>query len=181
MPTPHSTQSPMRYGAHYGLFAGAYFTAIFAMQVMMSMAPGVGLLGTIAIFAYPLVLYVQMRKTFVKNGYTNTYGDLFAQGVITTLCGALISCVASLMYIRLLQPDFVTDIVTQAIDTYTANGIPDDDPAVSQMSYMLKTSQLPSDAEMCTLMSSMIVMLGTICSAVCAAFAGRRPRKRAMS
>lgn len=175
MSTTHPT--PMQKGARYGLVMGLYLSVIFGLQVMGQWVGGTSLIATIAIFAYPLILYRQIRKSYLDSGNRMTYGDAFAQGVITTLCGALVSCMISLIYIRVYQPDFVNDLLRYTIESYKAAGISADDPALYQLNYMMRSGEIPSSGDMCVLMSSMIVMLGTICSLAVAALAVRRVRK----
>lgn len=115
MSTTHPT--PMQKGARYGLVMGLYLSVIFGLQVMGQWVGGTSLIATIAIFAYPLILYRQIRKSYLDSGNRMTYGDAFAQGVITTLCGALVSCMISLIYIRVYQPDFVNDLLRYTIES----------------------------------------------------------------
>lgn len=173
--------SPLQRGARYGLFMGLYLSAIFALQVLMQTYPQLSLFATIAIFAFPLVLYRQLRVSQVRSGYRLRYGDLFAQGVLTTLGGAVISCVVALVYIRFFQPTYVDDMFEQMIVVYQQANIPAEDPTLRQLTALRDYGRLPSGSDMCVLMSSMIVMLGTIISFAAAALATRRPRRGGVS
>lgn len=173
--------SPLQRGARYGLFMGLYLSAIFALQVLMQACPQLSLPATIAIFAFPLVIYRQLRISQVRSGYRLSYGDLFAQGVLTSLGGALVSCVVALLYIRYFQPTYVDDIFDQIIIAYQEANIPVEDPTYSQLTAMREFGHLPSGSDMCVLMSSMIVMFGTIISIIAGALAARRPRRTGFS
>ena len=173
--------SPLQRGARYGLYMGLYLSAIFALQVLMQTYSQLSLMATIAIFAFPLVLYRQVRVSQVRSGFKLSYGDLFAQGVLTTLGGAVVSCLVALVYIRFFQPTYVDDIFNQMIVAYQEAGIPAEDPTFRQLSAMRDYGHLPSGSDMCVLMSSMIVMFGTIISFAVAALASRRPRGGSLS
>ncbi|MDE5799471.1 MAG: DUF4199 domain-containing protein [Paramuribaculum sp.] len=173
--------SPLERGARYGLFMGLYLSAIFALQVLMQMYQQLSLMAAIAIFAFPLVLYRQLRVSQVRSGYKLSYGDLFAQGVLTTLGGAVISCVVALVYIRFFQPTYVDDMFNQMIAAYQEANIPAEDPALRQLTALRDYGHLPTGSDMCILMSSTIVMFGTIISFAVAALASRRPRRGSIS
>ncbi|MDE6383015.1 MAG: DUF4199 domain-containing protein [Paramuribaculum sp.] len=173
--------SPLERGARYGLIMGLYLSAIFALQVLMQSYSQLSLAATIAIFAFPLVLYRQLRVSQVRSGYKLSYGDLFAQGVLTTLGGAVVSCMVALAYIRFVQPTYVDDIFNQMIAAYQEANIPAEDPTLRQLVAMREYGHLPSGSDMCVLMSSMIVMLGTIISFAAAALASRRGRRGGIS
>lgn len=179
MPGSSNNLSPLHSGAHGGIFLGIYLSVIFGLQVAMQWYPQVSIIATIAIFAFPLVLYRRLRISYVRGGCGASYGDLFAQGVLSVLGGAIVSCLVSVVYIRFFQPTYVTDLLDGMVLAYTQAGIPLDDPAVAQLTYMRESGALPAGTELCILISSSIVIFGTILSIAAAALACRPLRRTA--
>ncbi|MCM1482766.1 MAG: DUF4199 domain-containing protein [Muribaculaceae bacterium] len=125
--------SPYRRGADAGFFLGIWLCAMFFALIYSRAVPLLGVLSVLLFAGVPVLLYRQLRRTYVEEMGMTTLSGLWMQGIVTFACGSLISALAAYVFLRWIQPEYILGCVREAIDFYAAI----DDPQAVQVADLL--------------------------------------------
>lgn len=95
-------------------------------------------------FGVPFILYRWMRHSFIEARGTLTLSALWLQGIVTFMCGMMISAVVALAYFRFFDPDFIIDRLNDVIRIYNSSSIPELQEMAGILSNMIEYKVVPS-------------------------------------
>lgn len=121
--------SPYRRGADNGLVMGVYLSIMFGCisQSISNVTPGdisvgstASLWGVVLLLLLPAVLYVMLRRGYVKDGGMSTFSKLWLEGIMTFLFGGLIAIAVGYVYMHFINPSFMNDMYDTALQMINA-------------------------------------------------------------
>lgn len=107
-------------GADNGFVFGLYLTAMFFASAYSLTIPTLGLVALVMMCGVPVITYYYLNKGYTKEYGTATFSTLWMQGIVMFFCGSLIMALAAYLFLRWIQPDYITSLLTTARDTYNA-------------------------------------------------------------
>lgn len=113
-------RSPYRRGADNGLVIGIYLTALFFSTMYAVNLPVLSLVSLCLMAAIPFVVYAMLRRSYVSDSGTTPFSSLWMQGITAFLCGAMISGVVAVIFMRFIRPGFFDDWIDSMISFYSA-------------------------------------------------------------
>ena len=102
-------QSPYRRGADDGFLLGIYFTAMFFASIYSSVFPVLSFAALLLMAGVPVAAWIMMRRYQRSEQWEATFPMLWMQGVMMFMCGMLIAGAALLVYMKWVEPDFISD------------------------------------------------------------------------
>lgn len=129
-------QSPYQRGAEDGTLLGVYLSVMMACSIAAPSVPLLGLLSTLMMVAVPAVDYVMLRRYYVQERAMVPVSSLWMQGIIAFSCAALITFALTFIYMRWINPSYLTDTIESAIAVLTASG----DAEMKAMASQITTS-----------------------------------------
>lgn len=139
----HST-SPYGRGADNGFLFGIYLTALFFVMIGAENHGILGLITMIMALAVPFIIYRFLRRSFVADNGTTLFSSLWLQGIMTFLCGSLISGVAAFVFMRWMDPAFLTRNAERAIEVYRSMDNPSATSIADGLEVLLRNGALPT-------------------------------------
>lgn len=122
-------------GANDGLKMGVYLSVMFLLQSMGMTNPILMTFGILMMVCIPVVTYAILRKGYKDSGGFSTFSAIWLHGILTFLCGSLILALVIYVYLRLLNPAFMIDLLDTLIEAYGSM----DNPQAAQLTEMLTT------------------------------------------
>lgn len=101
-------QSPYRRGADDGFLLGIYFTAMFFASIYSSVLPILSLAALLLMAGVPVAAWILMRRYQRAEQWEASFPMLWMQGVMMFMCGMLIAGAALLVYMKWIEPDFIS-------------------------------------------------------------------------
>ncbi|MBQ9076447.1 MAG: DUF4199 domain-containing protein [Muribaculaceae bacterium] len=114
--------SPFRRGADDGFLFGIYLTVLFFATASATSVPYIGLLSPLMAAGVPIVTYIYLRRSYVKDYGTTQFSSLWMQGIVMFFCGSIIMALAAYIYMRWIAPDFLISQITSSIETLKGQG-----------------------------------------------------------
>lgn len=106
--------SPYKRGADNGIVMGIYMSVtccVWSYAVFDTGAtPMLGLLGMVLALGVPGLLFIMMRRSFVKDDGLTPLAALWMEGIMTFIFGGLIALVAGYVFMRFVQPDYLANL-----------------------------------------------------------------------
>lgn len=164
MPDYSKLTNPYRQGADDGLWMGLYLSALFFASAFAVGRTLVGALATGMIIAVPVILFLLLRRTWRRDEGLSLFSGLWMQGIITFLCGGLISGVVAFAYLRWVNPSWLADQVRAMISLYSS--IEGGAVIADTLSTMLDRHLLPSPIQMVIQMLWLEIFSGSILSLI---------------
>lgn len=124
-------------GANDGLKMGIYLSMIFLFQSMGGNNLMLITFGTIMMLCIPVVAYILLRKGYRESRGMSTFSAIWLHGILIFLCGSLILAMVIYIYLRYINPSFLSDTLSYLIDIYSNR----EDQDASQLTDMLTTIQ----------------------------------------
>lgn len=101
-------QSPYSRGAEDGLRFGLYLGVMFFASIFATALPMLSMLSLAMIVAVPVVTWVLMRRYQRSLGAASSFAMLWMYGVVLFFCGMLIAGTALTVYMRWIEPDYLS-------------------------------------------------------------------------
>ncbi len=133
--TMNNPRSIYSYGANDGLKMGLYLSVMFVLQSIGMSHPTLMIFGTLMMICIPVVAYIILRKGYRESGGFSTFSAIWLHGILTFLCGSLILALVIYVYLRFLDPTFMSDLLNTLIESYGSM----DNPQAAQLTEMLTT------------------------------------------
>ncbi len=179
--------SPYRRGADNGLVMGVYLSIMFGCisQSIYNVAPDAtstgstaSLWGILLLLLLPVVLYVMLRRGYVKDGGMSTFSKLWLEGIMTFLFGGLIAIAVGYAYVRFVNPSFMTDMYDTALRMIKLASTEANDVTAAEYKQvsdiferMRENGELPSAPTFLFNLLWYITFMGSLLSMAVAAFA----------
>lgn len=166
-------------GADNGFVLGLYLTVLFFAMAYSITVPLLGLIALVMVCGVPVVTFYYLRKGFRQEYGTSTFSALWMQGIVMFFCGSMIMALAVYLFLRFIQPDYITDMVTLARDTYSALDWERGQEIASTLDLMLEKHLIPTPIQVAMEILWTGVFSGSLLSILTALLVGaaRRPRK----
>lgn len=130
-------------GAHDGLPFGIYLSVLFLCVVYSVQINVLSLLAIAMMVGVPVVTYLRLRNAYVASQGTATFSELWMQGIVMFGCGSLLMALTGFVFLRYLQPDFVTNLMAQVKQTLA-------DPSMSSVAKAYEGIDFDSVAQVIT-------------------------------
>ncbi len=163
-----------RTAGRLGLPMGGYLSALSAAVVFSDRATVMPVVALVLIVCLPLVVY-RMQRQVHKADTSTPYAGIWLLGMMTVIFGSLICALATYVMITALRPDFITEQVQAAINTYSQVPELRDGTLVQAMRMALKEGLLPTPIEYVVQMFWMTSFAGSLLSALLAIPATKLP------
>lgn len=99
--------SPYRRGADFGFLFGIYLTVMFFSSILAKSLPLTGLLSFVMMIGVPVFIFLVLRRYDRELQGCATFPMMWMAGVVTFICGILISGSLLVIYMKWIEPDFV--------------------------------------------------------------------------
>lgn len=109
--------SPFRCGADNGFRFGIYLTALYAAMIFSANVAVLSIVTLALMVAVPAVVFLLLRRDRRRPGWPDTISSLWIDGLFTFLCGGLIASVMLLVYLRWIDPGYISANIDAAITT----------------------------------------------------------------
>lgn len=131
-----SLTHPGRAGALNGLRFSVWLTVMYFASVFSASAPLLGLLSTVIMVCVPVLLWRMLTTDYRTTGGKWTIGQLWLDGFIAIMCGAVVAGTLLLVYLRWINPGYIYDQWASGIAAFEASG----DPAMEQLASDMQTA-----------------------------------------
>lgn len=156
--------NPYRQGADDGVMMGVYLTALFFASAFALGRPLVGAVATVMILAVPVMLFLLLRRTWRRDRGMTLFSGLWMQGIMTFLCGGLLSGVVAFAYLRWVNPEWLATQVQAMVDLYAT--LEGGAVIADTLQTMLDRHLLPSAIQMVIQMLWLEIFTGSILSLI---------------
>lgn len=170
----HAGASPYRRGADDGFIFGAMLCAMFFAGVYSFTVPLLGLVSFAIMLAVPFVIYRFLRRSYLADYGTTLLSSLWMQGIVTFACGCLISGLVAAVYLKWIDPDFMTERIREAIDFYRSSSWQSGEEMADVMERMIDANVMPSAVAMVVEMIWLGIFSGSLLSLLMALLARAR-------
>lgn len=137
IPESVKAKSPFRRGADDGLIMGLMLVIVFFTG---SMSPTSELAATLTpvlmIGGVPMLTYMLLRRSYVRDNGLTLYSSLWMQGIVTFFCGTLILALVMYFHMRWINPGYMRDMVEHMANFY--DSLPDN-PQSKELSGIFHT------------------------------------------
>lgn len=140
----NSYKSPYRRGADDGLWFGLCLSLIFIGSVLSQSYDIFGPITLGLMISVPVLVYMALRRTFVAENGATGLSALWMQGIMMFLCGALLAGAVSVVYLKWINPHYISDLVTAAIEAYRSVGDESMDKLADGLQMMVDAGAVPS-------------------------------------
>lgn len=111
--------SPYKRGADDGLTFAIYLTALFFVSIFSVSVPALSFIALLLIVGVPFIIYFYLRRAFVADGGFSQLSALWMHGIMIFVCGSALSAVIQVIYLKWINPLYISDMVHKAIDFYS--------------------------------------------------------------
>ena len=131
-------------GAEDGLVMGLCFIAMFILQLLGRYSPIAGIAGYLMALGVPLLLYLMLRRSYRADKGRSTFSSLWMHGIVVFLCGSLILAMMIYVFLRFIEPTFISDTVRELTAVYRTIGGNDAERIADVFQTMIDKRMLPT-------------------------------------
>lgn len=166
------TETPYYQGAKAGIPIGIYLVAMFLLFVLMTKVALASVVLMLMILCLPIAVYSTMRMTITRTRGQVTWSSLWMQGIMSFLFGSVICGLVTMVYLKFVEPTFLSDIVQRCIDTYAS--IPGKEAAevTEMLRNVVEMGMVPTASSFTTSMFWLTAFSGSVLSLFLAIIAG---------
>lgn len=143
MQQQHST-SVYRRGADDGFIMGVYLSVWIILVCSSIYYQITGIIGLILSAGVPALLYVMLRRSYVKDFGLSTFSFLWLQGIVTFVCGTLMMAVVAFIFMRFIRPDYISELFSMVADQYESLPSAEAQSFAHNLHLMVKNNTLPT-------------------------------------
>lgn len=179
--------SPFRRGANNGLIVGVILALLFVVTAFQVYNPGNGALAlgfNVLLIGLVVVVYILLHRSYVMDLFTTSIPNLWREGIVMFICGALVSTLVEYIYMEFVNPTFIYDIYELSISQWNeliasapADAAAGYNEMVDELKKQLASGDIPGPMSTCFSISILEVIGGTILSLVVALLVKARRRK----
>lgn len=172
MEKSNDIKSPYRLGAEQGRYFGLFLCAWFLTMVLSLKVPVLGLLNLVLSIGVPVMIYIWLYRRHIDRAGKASFSELWMQGIMVFLCGAVILSLMCLIYLRWIEPQWITHFVEGAIASYSKfyemTGSASAKEVSDVLTRMLETHSVPSASTMAVALFWMTTASGCMTSMIIA-------------
>ncbi len=154
--------NPYKQGADNGFVLGAYLSALFFTTAFALEVPLLGILSTCMIVAIPVIIFMMLRRTWIRDRGMSLFSSLWMQGIMAFACGGIISGLVAYVYIRWIEPEWLTSQVKNMISLYQS--VENGQQVADILQTILKQGLLPTPIQMVIQMLWFEIFAGSVVS-----------------
>ena len=159
-------KSVFRRGAEDGVWFGIYLSALFIFSALSLNVPFLGNIATLMSLGVPIYVFYILRKGYIDNGYFYTFSEMWTHGIVLFFCRSLFMAASVIVYLKWVNPYFITDLFQTAIDTYRQVGGAAANEIASTLEKALDQNVLPTPFSLAGNLISFSVFSGSILSII---------------
>lgn len=172
-------ESPYKRGARDGFYLGIYFTVMMGLSLASGNGLAVlGMISTLMMAATPVVAFMMLRRYYAAEGGHPTVSTMWMMGIVAFSCGAIICFSIMLVYMKWINPDYLTDSMMNAIGILEQSGDSEMQALAGDMSEVMKNGNPLTPVSFCFTMIWATIFTGSILSLILAAIAKGLPLRR---
>lgn len=144
-----TSKSIYRRGAEDGAIFGVYLSVLFIVTAMSmtGMSMLASLAGLALIVAVPAVIYVFLRRSYFADERRSTFSALWLHGICIFFFGSLLMALTSYVYMRILHPEFIPEMLAAARSFYDSLGTDEGREMVKMIDQVVKNHLYPTPGE----------------------------------
>lgn len=139
-----NTPSVLKRGADDGFAVGIVLCAIFLLSAYSVRTPMLSVPALVFVLFVPVMAYKLMRRDYLRLPSMRFFSALCMHGICMFFFGSLLLAAVMYVFMRYVQPDYLTDTMQQAIDAYNTIGTPQAREAAHMLQMMIDKHLLPS-------------------------------------
>lgn len=157
-------------GAEHGLIVGLYLILLSWMMLMGIDYGFMNLLSLAMLAGLPVMLFIMLRRTFVREQGRSLLSGLWLEGIASFICGSLIFALAAYAYLRWINPGFIVEQVSEAIRLYDSIDDEQAKEVVTVLKQIEKARAYPTPQQIVLQLGLFITFAGSILSLLTASF-----------
>lgn len=144
---------------------GVIFVAMFACWVMSANLLCT-LLCLVGFVAVPILAYKMLRRSYIHASGKLTFSAVWLEGIMMFLGGSLLLAVASLVFFKFIQPNFIVSQMELVIQVY--RDVPELTDFADALQKMIDNRMLPRPIDLTMSLVWMTAFSGSILSLILA-------------
>lgn len=160
------SKSIYRRGADDGLILGVYMSVCFLCIASTMHSTLLGVCGIAMAAGVPVIVYFMLRRGFRSDSCRTTFSALWVEGIATFFFGGLLVALTAYLYLRFINPAYITSTVLEAADIYGASGDAELEQWGKAMRAMVDGKMLPSPSEVAVNVLWLAVFTGSVLSMI---------------
>lgn len=105
-------------GADDGFILGIYLSVWILAVCYTLYYPIMSWVSFVLSCGVPVLLYVMLRRSYVRDFGLSAFSFLWLQGIISFVCGTLMMAAVGFIFMRFIKPEFLPELVTYVADIY---------------------------------------------------------------
>ena len=140
-------RSVYRRGADDGLLMGIFLSVLFIAAVN-SIYSGIATVASIAMaIVVPFLTFFFLRRNFRSDNCLTSFSSLWLHGICIFFFGSLLMALTSYIYLRFVNPGYITTVIDMAKEVYAAVDTPDARQMVDMMQKLQDSHMLPTGGQ----------------------------------
>ena len=162
-------KSPYKRGADDGFLMGILLIAVFLVTTWSITFPPASWIGMLlTLVAVPLTTFFMLRRSYLRDNGLTIFSSLWMQGIVMFFCGTIILALFVYIYLRILNPTFIVDMLNHVAGLYEDLGTDQGKQIASALHAMIKQNLVPSAISMALETIWVGVFTGSLLSALMA-------------
>lgn len=137
-------KSIYRRGADDGFWFGIYLSLLFLAMVSSIYSALAGVATLAMVIAVPFIIFFFLRRSYRADNCTSPFSALWLHGICIFFFGSLLMALTAYVYLRFINPAYITNIVDMAIEVYGSVDSPDAHEMVSLLQKAKDSHILPT-------------------------------------
>lgn len=139
-------KSVYRRGADDGFFFGIYLSLMLLATFYSVSGPSMlsGLFSFAMIIGVPAVIYFFIRRGYKADHCRSQFSAMWLHGICIFFFGSLLMALTSYIYLRLINPAFISNMLEIARQTYAGLGTADANTIVNMIEQVQRTNAYPT-------------------------------------
>ena len=113
------SHSPYNRGAHKGIYLGIFLSCLFFANAYSLEVPYLAPLSCVMMCLVPVIVYINLRRSFIQDNEMTIFSALWLEGIVTFMCGGLISTFVATLFMQYIHPGFLNEQIQLMIDLYS--------------------------------------------------------------
>ena len=169
--------SPYKRGADDGVTFAIYLTALFFASIYSIDVPLLSFVVLLLVLGVPFMIYMYLRRAYVADKGFTLLSGLWMHGIMIFLCGSALSAVVQVIYLKWLNPHYISDMVKTAIDLYSQLPGENAERMTDILQKIIDNNMVPSAISIVMEMLWLSVFSGSLLSVLMALLVRARPVK----
>lgn len=131
-------------GADDGFIFGIYLTSLFFAMAYSQQIAIFSMAALALMLGVPFITYFFLRRAYIAELGTTRFSALWMQGIVMFFCGSLIMALASYVFMRWIEPEFIITQLESLIAAYRDIDLADSAEMADVMQKALDRGMVPS-------------------------------------